>query len=319
MLKMTKNKMLVLLGILSAAAITFYLLYGLNPDIYFYQIPSRIKRVSGIVIVGIAIAVSTVIFQTIVKNRILTPSIMGLDSVYVFIQTTILFVAGVSSPLLLNSQYNYFLSMGILVLFTLIVFKFLFKFTNNNVFLLLLIGIVLGTLFGNLSTFMQILISPEDFSILQGALFGSFNSINENLLVITAVIIGLMLIIIFWDYSSLDVMALGRENALNLGVNYDRKVSLLLIVVAVLVSVSTALVGPIMFLGLLVVNIAHELFQTYKHFYLILGTVFVSIITLVLGQMVVQFVFNNNIELSVIINLVGGIYFIYLMLRRNRV
>ncbi|MFD2830272.1 iron chelate uptake ABC transporter family permease subunit [Corticicoccus populi] len=318
MLKMTKNKMLILLAVLSAGAIAFYLLYDLNPDIYFYQIPSRIKRVSGIIIVGVAIAVSTVIFQTIVKNRILTPSIMGLDSVYVFIQTTILFVAGVSSPLLLNSQYNYFLSMGILVLFTVVVFKYLFKFTNNNVFILLLIGIVLGTLFGNLSTFMQILISPEDFSILQSALFGSFNSINENLLVITAVIIGIMLIIIFMDYSSLDVMALGRDGALNLGVNYDRKVSILLIIIAVLVSASTALVGPIMFLGLLVANIAHELFQTYKHFYLILGTIFVSIITLITGQMVVQFVFNNNIELSVIINLVGGIYFIYLMLRRNR-
>lgn len=318
MLKMTKNKMLVLLGVLSVGSIVFYLLFDLNPDIYFYQIPSRIKRVSGIIIVGVAIAVSTVIFQTIVKNRILTPSIMGLDSVYVFIQTAILFVAGVSSPLLLNSHYNYFLSMGVLVLFTLVVFKFLFKFTNNNIFILLLIGIVLGTLFGNLSTFMQILISPEDFSILQSTLFGSFNSINESLLVITAVIIGLMLIIIFVDYSSLDVMALGRDGALNLGVNYDRKVSVLLIIIAVLVSVSTALVGPIMFLGLLVANITHELFQTYKHFYLILGTIFVSIITLILGQMVVQFVFSNNIELSVIINLVGGIYFIYLMLRRNR-
>lgn len=318
MLKMTKNKMLVLLAVLSVGSIVFYLLFDLNPDIYFYQIPSRIKRVSGIIIVGVAIAVSTVIFQTIVKNRILTPSIMGLDSVYVFIQTAILFVAGVSSPLLLNSHYNYFLSMGVLVLFTLVVFKFLFKFTNNNIFILLLIGIVLGTLFGNLSTFMQILISPEDFSILQSTLFGSFNSINESLLVITAVIIGLMLIIIFVDYSSLDVMALGRDGALNLGVNYDRKVSVLLIIIAVLVSVSTALVGPIMFLGLLVANITHELFQTYKHFYLIFGTIFVSIITLILGQMVVQFVFSNNIELSVIINLVGGIYFIYLMLRRNR-
>lgn len=318
MFRMTKNKMLILLGILSLGVIAFYLLYDLNPAIYFYQLPSRIKRISGVIIVGVAIAVSTVIFQTIVKNRILTPSIMGLDSVYVFIQTTIIFIAGVSSPLLLNSQYNYFLSMGVLVLFTVFVFKYLFKLTNNNVFILLLIGIVLGTLFSNLSTFMQILISPEDFSILQSSLFGSFNSINESLLVITAVIVVIMLIIIFVDYSSLDVMALGRDHALNLGVNYDRKVSLLLIVIAVLVSASTALVGPIMFLGLLVVNIARELFQTYKHFYLILGTIFISIITLVIGQMVVQFVFNNNIELSVIINLVGGIYFIYLMLRRNK-
>lgn len=316
---MHKNtKMIILLAILSIGLLAFYTLYGLNPDIYFYQLPSRLKRIVAIVIVAVAIAVSTVIFQTIVKNRILTPSIMGLDSVYTFIQTAIVFLAGVSSPLLLNSQYNYFLSMGVLVLFTLFVFKFLFKVTKNNIFLLLLIGIILGTFFGNLSTFMQILISPEDFSILQGTLFGSFNAIDESLLGITGIIVIVMLVFVFKDFHSLDVLALGRDHALNLGINYDRKVSFLLIIVAILVSVSTALVGPIMFLGLLVVNLAHELLKTFRHSYLILGTALISIITLVIGQMVVQFVFGNNIELSVIINLVGGIYFIYLMLRRNR-
>ena len=316
---MHKNtKMIIMLALLSIAFLAFYTLYGLNPDIYFYQLPSRLKRVIAIVIVAVAIAVSTVIFQTIVKNRILTPSIMGLDSVYTFIQTAIVFLAGVSSPLLLNSQYNYFLSMGVLVLFTLFVFKFLFKVTKNNIFLLLLIGIILGTFFGNLSTFMQILISPEDFSILQGTLFGSFNAIDESLLGITGIIVIIMLIFVFKDFHALDVLSLGRDHALNLGINYDRKVSSLLIIVAVLVSVSTALVGPIMFLGLLVVNLAHELLKTFMHSYLLLGTALISIITLVSGQMVVQFVFGNNIELSVIINLVGGIYFIYLMLRRNR-
>ena len=212
---MHKNtKMIILLSILSVGFIAFYMLYDLNPDIYFYQLPSRIKRILAIVLVAVAIAVSTVIFQTIVKNRILTPSIMGLDSVYTFIQTAIVFVAGVSSPLLLNTQYNYFLSMGILVLFTLFVFKFLFKITNNNIFLLLLIGIILGTFFGNLSTFMQIIISPEDFSILQGTLFGSFNAIDESLLGITGIIVVLMLILVFKDFHALDVMSLGRDHAL---------------------------------------------------------------------------------------------------------
>lgn len=316
---MSKNtKMVWLLAGITIVLLAFYMLYGLNPDIYFYQLPSRVKRIFAIVIVAVAIAVSTVIFQTIVKNRILTPSIMGLDSVYTFIQTAIVFLAGVSSPLLLNTQYNYFLSMGVLVLFTLFVFKYLFKVTKNNIFLLLLIGIILGTFFGNLSTFMQILISPEDFSILQGTLFGSFNAIDESLLWITAVIVVIMLLIVFKDFHALDVLSLGRDHALNLGINYDRKVSMLLIIIAVLVSVSTALVGPIMFLGLLVVNLAHELLKTFRHSYLLIGTALISIITLVIGQMIVQFVFKNNIELSVIINLVGGIYFIYLMLRRSR-
>lgn len=312
------NIQLIVLALIALVLITFYMFYGLNFKILHYQLPSRVLRTVAIIVVATAIAVSTVIFQTIVKNRIITPTIMGLDSVYVFIQTTIVFIAGVSSPLLLNSAYNYFLSMTILVIFTVLVFKYLFKMTRNNVFILLLIGIILGTFFGNLATFMQVLISPEDFLVLQGQLFGSFTSINETLLYITLGIVSIMVIIILLDFSSLDVMSLGRDHAINLGINYDRKVSELLIIVAILVSASTALVGPIMFLGLLVINLAHEVLKTYKHFYILIGTTLISIIALLIGQMVVQFVFKNNIELSVIINLVGGVYFIYLMLRRSK-
>ncbi|WP_026090192.1 iron chelate uptake ABC transporter family permease subunit [Salinicoccus carnicancri] len=316
---MTNNKLLLILTAGAIGAVALYMLYDLNPAIYFYQLPSRTKRVVAIVIVGVAIAVSTVIFQTIVKNRILTPSIMGLDSVYVFIQTSMIFFGGASSAIVLNSKANYFVSMLLLVIFTLFVFRYLFRFTKNNVFLLLLIGIILGTLFGNLATFMQMMISPEDFLILQNSLFGSFSAVDESLLGITGVIVLLCVLFVLRDFNSLDVMSLGRDHAMNLGVDYDRKVSQLLIVIAILVSAATALVGPMMFLGLLVVNIAHELFSTYRHFYLIIGSVLISVITLVLGQMTIQFMFDGGVELSVIINLVGGVYFIYLMLRRSKV
>ncbi|HIW12671.1 MAG TPA: iron chelate uptake ABC transporter family permease subunit [Candidatus Salinicoccus stercoripullorum] len=318
MLRMTNNKLLFILTMGAIGAVVLYMLYDLNPAIYFYQLPSRARRIAAIVIVGIAIAVSTVIFQTIVKNRILTPSIMGLDSVYVFIQTSMIFFGGASSAIVLNSKANYFLSMLLLVIFTVFVFRFLFRFTKNNVFLLLLIGIILGTLFGNLATFMQMMISPEDFLILQNSLFGSFSAVDESLLGITGVIVLLSVLFVLKDFNSLDVMSLGRDHAMNLGVDYDRKVSQLLIVIAILVSAATALVGPMMFLGLLVVNIAHEVFSTYRHLYLIIGSVLISVITLVLGQMVIQFMFDGGVELSVIINLVGGLYFIYLMLRRSK-
>lgn len=313
-----RNRLLIILSIAAVLLVAFYMLYQLNPDILFYQLPSRTKRVLAIIVVAIAIAVSTVIFQTIVNNRILTPSIMGLDSVYLFIQTSILFFAGATSTLLLDSRINYFLSLTLLVVFTVFVFKYLFRFTRNNIFLLLLIGIILGTFFGNLSTFMQLLIDPQDFLILQSRMFGSFSSVNEQLLLFTSIIVIVMILIVFKDFGSLDVLALGRDHALNLGVNYDRKVSQLLIIIAILVSVSTALVGPIMFLGLLVVNIAHELFETFRHKYMVVGTMVLSVIALMLGQMIVQFMFNNNIELSIVINLVGGLYFIYLVLKRSQ-
>src|SRR5699024_7705747 len=165
------NIQLIVLALIALALIVFYMFYGLNFKILHYQLPSRVLRTFAIIVVATAIAVSTVIFQTIVKNRIITPTIMGLDSVYVFIQTTIVFIAGVSSSLLLYIAYNYYLSMTLVVIFTVILFKYLFILTRNNVFIFLVIGIILGTFFGNLATFMLVLISPQDFLVLQGQLF----------------------------------------------------------------------------------------------------------------------------------------------------
>ncbi|GAB3065926.1 iron chelate uptake ABC transporter family permease subunit [Salinicoccus sesuvii] len=318
MLDKKNNRLLLILTIVTLLIGGFYVLYQLNFDILYYQLPSRLNRVATMLIVGTAIAVSTVIFQTITKNRILTPSIMGLDSVYLFIQTLIVFLVGAQSFLLTNGFINYIISMVALVAFTVLVFKYLFKLTGSHVFLLLLIGIILGTFFSSLSSFMQMLINPDDFLILQSSMFASFNAINESLIWITGAIVLLLLIIVLRDFHSLDVIALGRDHAVNLGINYDRKVSQLLLIIAVLVSVSTALVGPIMFLGLLVVNLAHQIFRTFKHRYLLIGSTLISMITLLVGQMLTQYVFKQAIEISVIINLVGGVYFIILMLKESR-
>src|SRR5699024_9612251 len=168
-----------------------------------------------------------------------------------------------------------------LTLFTLFVFKYLFKLTKNNVFILLLIGIILGTFFGNLSTFMQQLISPDDFLVLQNTLFASFNVVNEDLMLLTAVILIIMLIIVLRDCHSLDVLALGRDGAIKLGVNYDKKVSQLVVIVAILVSVAIELVGPSMFICTLVGNIARELLKTYAYVYQMIGSSMIPIIALI--------------------------------------
>ncbi|MGV2687013.1 iron chelate uptake ABC transporter family permease subunit, partial [Clostridium perfringens] len=84
------------LGLLAAAAIILVAVFlfidlGGNWD---YALPRRIKKVLAIILTGGAIALSTTVFQTVTNNRILTPSVMGLDSLYVLIQTTVIFVFG---------------------------------------------------------------------------------------------------------------------------------------------------------------------------------------------------------------------------------
>ncbi|MFP7233333.1 petrobactin ABC transporter permease YclO [Bacillus subtilis] len=308
-------KIALLVG-LALICIGLFLFYDLGN--WDYTLPRRIKKVAAIVLTGGAIAFSTMIFQTITNNRILTPSILGLDSLYMLIQTGIIFLFGSANIVIMNKNINFIISVLLMILFSLVLYQIMFKGEGRNIFFLLLVGIVFGTLFSSLSSFMQMLIDPNEFQVVQDKMFASFNNINTDLLWL-AFIIFLLTGIYVWRFTKFfDVLSLGREHAVNLGIDYDKVVKQMLVVVAILVSVSTALVGPIMFLGLLVVNLAREFLKTYKHSYLIAGSVFISIIALVGGQFVVERVFTFSTTLSVIINFAGGIYFIYLLLKENK-
>ncbi|MGD6794256.1 iron chelate uptake ABC transporter family permease subunit [Metabacillus indicus] len=311
-----KTKLMILAGaaVLFAGVFLFYDV-GRNPD---YVLPKRGIKIAAIVLTGGCIAFSTMIFQTITANRILTPSIIGLDSLYLFIQTFIIFVFGSQSLTMTDKNINFLLSVGLMVLFALLLYQLLFKREGRNIYFLLLVGIVFGTLFGSMSSFMQVLIDPNEFQIVQDRMFASFNNVNSDLLLVSAVITGAAAIYFVKFSHILDVLSLGKEHAVNLGIDYDGAVKRLLILVAVLVSAATALVGPITFLGLLVANVAQEMFKTHQHKYLIPGAILVSIIALLGGQFIVERIFTFSTTLSVIINFIGGVYFIYLLLRENK-
>lgn len=307
---------LILLAILALISTALYLGYAL-PTRWQYALENRAVSLLAIVITGAAIALATMIFQTVVNNRILTPSILGLDSLYLLIQTGIIFIFGSSTLLSMNSILLFLICTGMMILFSLVLYHFLFKKESQNIFFLLLVGIVFGTFFGSLTTFMEVLIDPNEFQIAQDIGFASFNRINTHILwVALAILVGTILFSLrYWRY--FDVLALGRENAINLGVDYHQITKTLLILVAILISVSTALVGPLTFLGLLVMNLTFEFIRDYRHKVLIPATMLISIITLVFGQFLVTQIFTFRTTLSIIVNFVGGVYFIYLLLRTN--
>ena len=190
---------------------------------------------------------------------------MGFESLYLLIQTVIVYYYSDQTYRVLSSINNFLLSVTGMIGFSFLLYQLIYKRGKDNLYLLLLVGIILGTLFSSLSSFMQLLIDPNDFFIVQGKMFATFNKINSKLLWPSLVGMTITLIIGFRMSKYLDLVALGRDQAINLGVNYNRVVKIFLVKIAVLVSVSTALVGPITFLGLLVTNLSYELFKTYKH------------------------------------------------------
>lgn len=311
------KKKTIALAVLALACSLVYVFYDLTGNIG-YILPKRIVKVVAIILTGSAIAFSTTIFMTITNNRILTPSVMGLDSLYMLTQTIMLFLLGANSLVMMNSNVNYLISIFAMVIFALFFFRLLFKGEGNNIYYLLLIGMILGTFFSSFTSFMQVLIDPNEFMLVQDKMFASINNVNTNLVYLSIILIIATFLYFLRFYKYLDVLALGKDQATNLGVPYNYVVKHLLIISAVLISIATALIGPITFLGLIVVNIAYEFLKTYKHAYIILGSIFISIIALIGGQFIVEKIFAFQTTVSVIINFVGGIYFIYLLLKENK-
>ncbi|AQM40562.1 iron ABC transporter permease [Staphylococcus cohnii] len=311
-----KSKLMILIAITLCVAL-IYLFIGIDFEIFRYQFISRFRKLVLMLLVGGAIAASVVIFQAITTNRLLTPSIMGLDAVYMFVKVLLVFVFGVQSAFVTNIYLSFATSLLVMVVFSLLLFQGIFRIGDVSIYFILLIGVILGTFFRSITGFLELIINPEDFLAVQSSMFANFDASNSKLVMLCGVILMILILITVIAIPYLDVLLLGKDQAINLGLSYKMITRLLLILVAILVSISTSLVGPITFLGLLTVNLAHELMKTYEHKYILPATICLSWLSLFIAQSVVENLFEATTQVSIIIDLVGGTYFIYLLIKRR--
>jgi iron complex transport system permease protein len=163
----------------------------------------------------------------------------------------------------------------------------------------------------------MMLMDPASFSFYQSFMFASFNLVNDTILLLTAVLITLVFIYLLNENRTLDIISSGKDNSINLGIDYNKKVYVYLICVFILTAISTALVGPITFLGFLVVNLTKTYLNTYKHKYLLPAASMISVAVLAFGHILTEELFGFGVPISILINLIGGLYFIRMLLKEN--
>lgn len=311
----TPRRMLALLLVLALLCVGFFMLWGVEGD-WGFVLRHRAVKLGALVLVAYAVAVSTVLFQTITSNRILTPSVMGFDALYVLIQTTLVFGLGLERLASVDLRIKFVAEVLLMSGLACLLFRWLFSGALRSLHLTLLVGIVFGILFRSLTSFMVRLIDPNEFLVLQDRLFASFNLVAVDLLAVATLAVVAVSVAGWRMRNTFDALALGRDVALNLGIDYPRVTLRLLVMIAALVSVSTALVGPVTFLGLLVANLAYHLMRTDRHQWVLPAAVLLGVIFLVGGQVVLERVFGFNTALSVVIEFFGGLMFIALLMRR---
>lgn len=309
---------LALVATLAVVVVACFMLIGAGGN-WDFVLPFRGAKLAAMLLVAYAIAVSSVLFQSITHNRILTPSVMGFDALYLLIQAVIIFSLGIN-PLTETGNPNLRFAFEVIMMtgFACLLFRALFTGAAHSLHLMLLAGIVFGLLFRSLSSFVMRLIDPNEFMVLQDRMFASFNAIQTGLLWVAALAIALASVVAWRLRHRYDVLVLGREIAVNLGIDYRRTVMLTLALIAVMVSVSTALVGPVTFFGLLVSNLAYVTAGSDKHKVLLPMAVLWGVVFLVGGQVLLERILELNATVSVVIEFIGGILFLFLITRKKQ-
>jgi iron complex transport system permease protein len=310
------HKRLFLLGTVLALCVAGYLLLGSRGN-WGFVLAFRANKLAALLLVALSVSTATVLFQTITRNHILTPAVMGFDALYLLILTVLVFMLGaqdfVRLPELGQFVLNTVLTMGA----ALALFGTLLSRGGTDLFRMILTGIIFAGLFRSITSFLQRLIDPNDYVVVQSASFARFSRIDIGLLTLAAVLTVVALIAAWRMRHKLDVLSLGPEAATNLGEDPRRGMFTVLVIVSVLVSVSTALVGPLAFLGLLVVSVARQITPTVSHAVLLPSAALVSAITLVGGQLLLEHLLQLSTPLIVVVDVLGGLVFLTLLLRRK--
>ena len=308
---------LTVLFILTIAATVFYFLWD-NLSLIPFIVQIRLKTILAIILSGTALAIATLLFHSLSNNRIITPSSLGLEFLYVLVKTAVVFLFGSAFLLQINTVVQFISGCLILIAFALLLYRLFFKDGQQNIFFLLLVGMIASSLFMTLNAFFGILMDPTEFQVAQDTGFASFNKVDSEVLKIAAIIIIPLSIYALTLSKKLDVLILGRDSAINLGVNYEKLCQTALIIIAILIASSTMLSGPMFFFGLLILNLVLQFVPTFRHQILFPAIILMSILILMIGQSIVFHALNFKTELSVIINFIGGVYFFYLILKVNR-
>ncbi len=291
-----------------------FLFLGAGFD-FDYVIPKRLARLAAMLIGGVAIAWSSIVFQTLTGNRILTPAIMGYEAVYLLLQSLLVLALGAQSLVLLGANGNFFLSVAVMLGYSWLIHRGLFRQGRQNVYFLLLVGLVLTMVIGTFTQFVQLKTSPGEFSILLGFSQASFNKTEPARLLVSGLLVAGVCLAGLKTLPTLDVMSLGRDQALSLGVDYPRQVRRHLALIATLVAVSTSLLGPTAFMGIFVANMAYALARTRRHRVTLPTGCAIAIGLFLLAQLAVEHLFNYRTTVGILVNLVCGAWFLALMAR----
>ncbi|QUH19572.1 iron chelate uptake ABC transporter family permease subunit [Alkaliphilus sp. B6464] len=321
--KEEKRYWILLITLITLGALASYGLLVYNNPVpvgspsFIPVVRRRMVALVAMIITATCQSLSTVAFQSITNNRVITPSLLGFEALYSTIHTSTILFFGASAFINFSGVGSFIFQVVVMVLMCLILYGWLLSGKYGNLQLMLLVGVILGTGLRSLSSFMRRLLAPSEFDILQARLFGSVNNADSAYFSVAIPIVIIVALLLLAFSKNLNVLSLGKNVGTSLGVNHQFSVIYTLILVSVLMSISTALVGPLTFYGFLVATLSYQVAPTYDHRYIFPMALAVGFLILTGAYFFMYHVFNAQGVVSVIIEMFGGITFLVAILRKG--
>lgn len=276
----------------------------------------RLPRILVGILVGVSLAISGAILQGVTRNDLVDSGILGINSgsalfvvVYIFLMNGNVY-EGISD-LTIFTMPLVALSGAIFGAFLI----YLLSYKNGiNSSRLLLIGIGINIAFTSLLIIFQLKFTTQEFNRVMAWTNGSiWGSSWKHVLALLPFVVVLVFLSIY-KHRYLDVLNLGDELSIGLGVNVERERRKLLTYSVILAGVSTAFAGSIAFLGLIAPHIARKLVGP-KHKRLIPTSALVGALILLIGDTIARnLIAPMEIPVGIVISVIGVPYFIYLIL-----
>ena len=309
---------LVVLGIFASYGLLVYNNpVPIDSPSFLPVVKRRIVAVVAMLVAATCHSLATVTFQTGTANRIITPSLLGFEALYSTIHTGTMFFLGSTAFLAFTGIGPFLFQVAVMVLLCLLLYGWLLSGEYGNLQLMLLVGVIIGTGLRSLSSFMRRMLAPSEFDMLQAKLFGSVSNAKAEYYPVALPIVILAAVLILAYSKKLNLISLGKSAATSLGVNHQRGVIYSLVLVSILMSISTALIGPLTFYGFLVATLTYQAAPTYDHRYIFPMALAIGFLIITGSYFFMYHIFRAQGVVSIIIEMFGGITFLVVLLRKG--
>ena len=237
---------------------------------------SRLPQALTAIVAGAGLAVSGLQMQTVFRNPLAGPSVLGISNGSALGVAFVVLLSGRLGGVALSrlgylgdAAMSVAAIVGALAVMMLIVW--ISQKVRGNV-TLLIIGVMIGYLATAIIGVLKFLSPEEDVKAFVVWGLGSFSRVSGDEMVLFVVLMAILLPLSFLLVKPMNLLLLGDRYAANLGLNIRRARLLVILYSGVLVAIVTAYCGPIMFIGLAVPHLARALFRTSDHRVLIPAT-----------------------------------------------